>query len=156
MTGDKEKLSSLFSYKKGDWVVVTANNSRLMITHIRKTVIVPRFSPNEVKLEDVYHVPGMKLNLLSMSQLTSSSNYVVFGPEDIKMYQNLKPLDTPIMEGRRMESIYVMSAKSANIDKTQKNETADLWHARLGHVSYHKLTIIMKKAMRLCPRIYPS
>ncbi|KAH7864697.1 hypothetical protein Vadar_032733 [Vaccinium darrowii] len=146
MTGDKKKLSNLFAYK-GDRVVVTANNSRLPITHIGKTVINPRFSPSEVKLQDVYHVPGMKKNLLSVSQLTSSGNYVVFGPKDVKVYQSLKPVGTPIMEGRRLESIYVMSAESAYVDKTRKNETADLWHARLGHVSYHKLKIMMKKAM---------
>ncbi|KAH7838815.1 hypothetical protein Vadar_031486 [Vaccinium darrowii] len=40
-----------------------------------------------------------------------------------------------------------MSAESTYVDKTRKNETADLWHARLGHVSYHKLKIMMKKAM---------
>jgi transposase InsO family protein len=146
MTGDKEKLSSLSAYK-GDRVVVTANNSKLPITHVGKTVVLPRFSPNKLKLEDVYHVPGMKKNLLSVSQLTSSGNYVVFGPEDVKVYQNLKVSGTPIMEGRRRKSIYVMSAESAYVDKTRKNETADLWHARLGHVSYHKLKIMMKKAM---------
>ncbi|KAH7843449.1 hypothetical protein Vadar_016775 [Vaccinium darrowii] len=146
MIGDKKKLSNLSAYK-GDRVVVTANNSKLPITHIGKTVINPRFSPSEVKLQDVYHVPGMKKNLLSVSQLTSSGNYVVFGPKDIKVYQSLKLVGTPIMEGRRLESIYVMSAESAYVDKTRKNETADLWHARLGHVSYHKLKIMMKKAM---------
>ncbi|KAH7861033.1 hypothetical protein Vadar_020802 [Vaccinium darrowii] len=146
MTGDKKKLSNLSAYK-GDRVVVTANNSRLPITHIGKTVINPRFSPSEVKLQDVYHVPGMKKNLLSVSQLTSSGNYVVFGPKDVKVYQSLKPVGTPIMEGRRLESIYVMSAESAYVDKTRKNETANLWHAHLGHVSYHKLKIMMKKAM---------
>ncbi|KAH7855830.1 hypothetical protein Vadar_029469 [Vaccinium darrowii] len=146
MTGDKKKLSNLSAYK-GDRVVVTANNSKLPITHIGKTVINPRFRPSEVKLQDVYHVPGMKKNPLLVSQLTSSGNYVVFGPKDVKVYQSLKPMGTPIMEGRRLESIYVMSAESAYVDKTRKNETADLWHARLGHVSYHKLKITMKKAM---------
>ncbi|KAL3525256.1 hypothetical protein ACH5RR_013628 [Cinchona calisaya] len=29
----------------------------------------------------------------------------------------------------------------------RKNETVDLWHARLGHVSYHKLKIMMMKSM---------
>ncbi|KAH7863862.1 hypothetical protein Vadar_022839 [Vaccinium darrowii] len=87
MTGDKKKLSNLSIYK-GDRVVVTANNSRLPITHI-----------------------------------------------DLKMYQSLKPMGTPIMEGRRLESIYVMSAESAYADKTRKNETADLWHTRLGHIT---------------------
>ncbi|CAL8992183.1 unnamed protein product [Prunus brigantina] len=40
-----------------------------------------------------------------------------------------------------------MSAESAYVDKTRKNETADLWHMRLGHVSYHKLSVMMKKSM---------
>ncbi|KAH7846118.1 hypothetical protein Vadar_010191 [Vaccinium darrowii] len=138
MTGDKKKLSNLSAYK-GDQVVITANNSKLPITHIGKTVINPWFSPSEVKLQDVYHVLGMKKNLLSVSQLTSSGNYVVFGSKDVKVYQSLKPIGTPIMEGRRLESIYV--------DKTTKNETADLWLERLRHVSYHKLKIMMKKAI---------
>ncbi|KAH7850454.1 hypothetical protein Vadar_033225 [Vaccinium darrowii] len=146
MTGDKKKLSNLSAYK-GYRVVVTSNNSKLPITHIGKTVINPRFSPSEVKLQDVCHVPGMKKNLLSVSQLTSSGNYVVFGPKEVKVYQSLKLVGTPIMEGRRLESIYVMLAESAYVDKTRKNETADLWHARLGHVSYHKLKIMMKKTM---------
>jgi hypothetical protein len=51
------------------------------------------------------------------------------------------------MEGQRMESVYVMSAESAYVDKTRKNETVDLWHARLGHVSYHKLKVMMNKSL---------
>ena len=46
-----------------------------------------------------------------------------------------------------MESVYVMSAESAYMDKTRKNETVDLWHARLGHVSYHKLKVMMNKSL---------
>ena len=40
MTGDKEKLQNMTEYKDGR-VVVIANNSRLLITHISKIVIVP-------------------------------------------------------------------------------------------------------------------
>ncbi|XP_057463842.1 uncharacterized protein LOC130753687 [Actinidia eriantha] len=125
MIGDKEKLSSLSAYK-GNRVVIIANNSRLLITHIGKTIINPRFSPNEIKLEDVYHVLGMKKNLLSVSQLTTSSNYVVFGPEDVKVYRSLKPIGTTIMKGQCLKSIYVITAKTAYVGKTRKNETADL------------------------------
>lgn len=46
-----------------------------------------------------------------------------------------------------MESVYVMSAQTAYVDKTRRNETADLWHARLGHLSYLKLKAMMKKSM---------
>ncbi|WOH04396.1 hypothetical protein DCAR_0623805 [Daucus carota subsp. sativus] len=40
-----------------------------------------------------------------------------------------------------------MSAEAAYIDKTRQSETSDLWHARLGHVSYHKLKVMLKKMM---------
>ncbi|CAL9028014.1 unnamed protein product, partial [Prunus brigantina] len=120
MTGDKEKLQNLTEYRGN-------------------RVVVP--------LQDVYHVPGMKKNLLSVAQLTSSGHYVLFGPRDVKVYQDLKISGMLTMEGRRLESVYVMSAESAYVDKTRKNETADLWHMRLGHVSYHKLSVMMKKSM---------
>ena len=40
-----------------------------------------------------------------------------------------------------------MSAESAYVDKAQKKETVDLWHVRLGHVSYNKLKVMMGKSM---------
>ena len=98
-------------------------------------------------LQDVYHILGIKKNLLSMAQLTTSGPYVLFGPRDVKMYLDLKISGSPIMEGRRLGSVYVMSAESTCDDKKRKNETVDLWHARLGHVSPHKLKVMMKKTM---------
>lgn len=51
------------------------------------------------------------------------------------------------MEGQCLEYVYVISAEFAYVDKTPKNEIADLWHARLRHVSYHKFKVMMKKPM---------
>ncbi|KAE8686769.1 Detected protein of unknown function [Hibiscus syriacus] len=109
MTGDKQKLQNLSEYNGGR-VVVTVDNSRLSITHIGKTIVMPRYNINQVQLQDVYHVPGMKKNLLSVAQLTSSGHYVLFGPQDVKVYRDVKISETPTMEGRPLESIYVMSA----------------------------------------------
>jgi hypothetical protein len=146
MTGDQNKLQDVKEYK-GSRMVLTANNARLPIAQIGKTTIMPGNKSDMVSLHNVYHVPGMKKNLLSVSQLTSSGNYVLFGPQDVKVYRDLKISETPTMEGRRVESVYVLSAESAYVDKTRKNETADLWHARLGHAGYHKLKVIMEKSM---------
>ncbi|KAE8667286.1 hypothetical protein F3Y22_tig00112428pilonHSYRG00083 [Hibiscus syriacus] len=139
---------------KNDWIVdsgcsnhMTADNSRLPITHIDKTIVTPRYNTNQVQLQDVYHVPGMKKNLLFVAQLTSSGHHVLFGPQDVKVYRDVKISETPTMEVRRLESIYVMSAESAYVDRTRKNETSDLWHMRLGHVSYSKLSVMVKKSM---------
>jgi hypothetical protein len=49
MTGDEKKLQSLTEYKRGR-LVVTANDSRLSIAHIGKTVIEPRYNTNHVPL----------------------------------------------------------------------------------------------------------
>ena len=146
MTGDKEKLQDLSEYK-GRHVVVTANNSKLPIAHIGNTVVSPQYNTNDVSLQNVYHVPGMKKNLLSVSQLTSSGHFVLFGPQDVKVYRDLEIMEKPMIKGRRLESVYVMSAETAYVDKTRKNETADLWHMRLSHVSYSKLTVMMEKSM---------
>lgn len=144
MTGDKKKLQNLTTYN-GSRVVVMANNSRLSIAHIGKTIASPQRSSIQILLDHVYHVPGMKKNLLSVSQLTSPGNYVLFGPQDVMVYRDLKNLENPIMKGRKSESVYVMFAEAAYVEKTRKNKTADLWHMRLGHVSFSKLSVLMKK-----------
>ena len=84
---------------KGERVVVTANNSRLPIAHIGKTMVVPRYNARRLQLNNVFHILGMKKNLISVPQLTSSGNYVLFEPEDVKVYQNVKITGTPFMEG---------------------------------------------------------
>ena len=78
LTGDIKKLERLQEYK-GNQVIVTANNSKLPISYVGRTVISPHIGPKEFQLQGVYHVPGMKKNLLSVSQLTAQGNYVVFG-----------------------------------------------------------------------------
>ncbi|XP_049399895.1 uncharacterized protein LOC125863980 [Solanum stenotomum] len=112
MTGDKQKLQNPSVYK-GSRVVVTANDSRLPITHIGKTTVSLQHGTNQMSLQNVYHVPGMMKNLLSVSQLTTCGNYVLFGPDDVRIYQDLKNLENPIMKWRRLESVYVMFAESA-------------------------------------------
>ncbi|KAG8497318.1 hypothetical protein CXB51_008528 [Gossypium anomalum] len=68
-------------------------------------------------------------------------------PQGVKVFENVKVSGTPTMEGKRMEYVYVISVEMTCVDKTKKNKTTDLWHAKLGHVSYHKLKVMMKKLM---------
>ncbi|KAL3501348.1 hypothetical protein ACH5RR_035800 [Cinchona calisaya] len=107
MTGDKRKLTNLTEYKRGR-MVVTTDNSKLPITHTSNATILLRYNSHQVELQHVFHVPGMKKNLLSVSKLTASGNFVLFRPDEVKVYQNKKIT---------------------------------------GHVSYHKLKIMMMKSM---------
>ncbi|KAL3503325.1 hypothetical protein ACH5RR_037774 [Cinchona calisaya] len=102
MTGNKRKLTNLTEYKGGR-VVITADNSKLLITNIGNATTLHIYNSHQVELQHVYHVPGMKKKLLS-----ASGNFVLFGPDEVKVYQNEKIT---------------------------------------GHVSYHKLKIMMMKTM---------
>ncbi|GJY60112.1 PLAC8 family protein [Tanacetum coccineum] len=118
MTGDKEKLKDVSKYT-GSRVVVTANNSKLPIAHVGNTIVSPLCNDTNVSLKDVFHVPGMKKNLMSVPQLTSSGQYVLFGPQDVKVYRNLEVHGDPVMMGQRMESVYVMSAETAYVNESR-------------------------------------
>ncbi|XP_071703913.1 uncharacterized protein [Rutidosis leptorrhynchoides] len=146
MTGDIEKLKNMVKYN-GSKVVVTANNSKLSIAHVGDTTVLSSQGESEVSLQNVYHVPGMKKNLYSVPQVTSSGKFVLFGPEDVKVYERVQVIGEPVMMGKRKESVYVMSVEEAYVDKTRKSETVDLWHSRLSHFGYDKLEIMMKKSL---------
>ncbi|CAL1372264.1 unnamed protein product [Linum trigynum] len=84
---------------------------------------------------------------MSISQLTASGSYVVFGPIDVKVYQSLQPTSDSIMRRQKLESVYVMLAEvAAYVHKTRRNETSSLWHARL-EVGYKKFRGMMKNSM---------
>ena len=40
-----------------------------------------------------------------------------------------------------------MLTQEEYVNKTRKNETVDLWHTRLEHVSYNQIKAMMKKSI---------
>ena len=146
MTGNKDKLQNLTKYK-GSREVVTADDTKLLIAHIGKDVVSPNSSADMMLLQNVYHVPNMKKNLLSIEHLTSKDHFILFGPQDVRIYHDLEIKKDVVIKGQRLNSGYVMSAQTTYIDKIRKNETADLWNMRLSHVSYSNLSVVMEKSM---------
>ncbi|CAL1391007.1 unnamed protein product [Linum trigynum] len=63
-----------------------------------------------------------------------------------KVYRNLQPTLDKITQGRKLESVYVMSAEVAYANTTRSMMTS-LWHARFGHIGYQKFRVMMKKSM---------
>ncbi|KAL3537350.1 hypothetical protein ACH5RR_000716 [Cinchona calisaya] len=93
------------------------------------------------------HMTGDKRKLPNLKEYKGGRVVVTTDnsrPDEIKVYQNKKITGTPIMQEKWMETVYVMSTQEAYVDKARKNETPDL---RIGHVSYHKLKIMMMKSM---------
>ncbi|KAE8676474.1 hypothetical protein F3Y22_tig00111588pilonHSYRG00004 [Hibiscus syriacus] len=49
-------------------------------------------------------------------------------------------------DGWDVEALFTTEEED-QLSRTRKNETSDLWHMRLGHISYSKLSVMMKKSM---------
>lgn len=43
---------------------------------------------------------------------------MVFGPQEATVYYNLRVSSTPVMEGYKLESIYMMSVEPAYVEKS--------------------------------------
>ena len=132
-----------FCRHDGNRAIVTADNS---INPIEKegsvNVQIDSSSDGKIVLKHVYHVLGLKKNLVSVSQITDSGKYVLFGPSDVKVLDNVKHVDTNVLLIGKNKSLFVMSASEAYVEKTSQDDSAVIWHARLGHVGYQMLKII--------------
>ncbi|KAH7856163.1 hypothetical protein Vadar_033466 [Vaccinium darrowii] len=128
LTSDDSLFSSLQEYKGQD-AIVTADNSIHPVKN-EGTVKVNASNVGCVTLNSVYHVPGMTKNLVSVSQISNSGKYVLFGTDDIKVLSNIRNMEADILlEGKRVKSLYVLSASDAYVEKTSKQDNASLWHA---------------------------
>lgn len=71
-------------------------------------------------LDNVYHVPGLKKNLMSVSQITETGKYVLFGPNDVKVLDNVRNISVVTVLVGEKESLYVLSAGEAYVKKRAK------------------------------------
>ncbi|KAG6384138.1 hypothetical protein SASPL_156061 [Salvia splendens] len=126
-TGNDSLLSCVRPHNQKK-VIVTANNSLHPVVNEGKFCV-----EKDISLDDVYHVPGLKKNLASVSQIADSG---------------------------RKDTLYVLSANEAYIEKTSQYASATLWLARLGHVGFQLLQKISeKKLLEVVPqfkKIYPD
>ncbi|KAJ1388134.1 gag-polypeptide of LTR copia-type [Sesbania bispinosa] len=132
--GNSQVFSEVHPHN-GDRVIVTADNTT---HHVEKEgTFKINASSGEVKLSDVYHVPGLKKNLISVSQITNSGKYVLFGPNNVKILNCVRNIDVDtILEGKRKDSLFVLSAGEAYVRRTSQVDSPTVWHANLGHVGY--------------------
>ncbi|KAK3010974.1 hypothetical protein RJ639_010854 [Escallonia herrerae] len=148
VTGNDSLFSELHQHS-GDKVIITADNSVHPVEKEGNVCIASeRLKEDDIVLSNVYHVPGLRKNLVSVSQITNSGKYVLFGPEDVKILDNVKNIGADVLVvGEKRDSLFVMSAVEAYVEKTSRNDGASIWHARLGHVGYQMLQQISSKKL---------
>jgi transposase InsO family protein len=98
-------------------------------------------------VSNVYYIPGLKTNLLSIGQLQQNDVTVIFKNDDCKVFHEEKGLlFTSHMSANRMYMIRAAVITPRYLQVT-KEECTHLWHNRYGHLSIKGLNTLVKKQM---------
>lgn len=113
-----------------------------VITHVNGVSIPGVF-------KSVYHVPEVRKNLLSVSQLEEKGFKVVFYNGKVEAFLNNKLIFCGSKNGTLFSvSMSIDRSATAYYGKTIKYDNSsgeiDLWHRRLGHLSFKNLDILVK------------
>jgi transposase InsO family protein len=149
MTGNRELLSSIDSSISSD---ITLGNDYLVKVQGRGTV--PILTKQNVKkdISNVYHVPDLKHNLLSVGQLIEKGYKVLFEGVSCKIYDrkpSRKLISEIYMTPNRM---FPLTLRTANLSQpyaqnaSTMNETM-VWHTRFGHLPFQSLSLLQKNSM---------
>jgi len=98
-------------------------------------------------ITNVYYLPGLRNNLLSIGQLPQKNLTIVFKKDTCKVYHEERGLIMSTqMSTNRM---FIISALVIVLEclKIEKCEDAKIWHQRYGHLSWKGLKIMIKKEM---------
>jgi hypothetical protein len=149
MTGNKDLLSCIDSSISSD---ITLGNDSLVKVQGKGTV--PILTKQNVKkdINNVYHVPDLKHNLLSVGQLIEHGYKVLFEGASCKIYDKTpsrKLISEIHMTQNRM---FPLTLRTANLiqpyaqSASTLNETM-VWHTRFGHLPFQSLSLLQKHSM---------
>eukprot|EP00253_Pinus_taeda_P023803 PITA_23803 len=159
MLKDKGNISLFFKLDRSVKSQVTlGTDSKVSIMGKGEVKIFTKKSEKKT-IADVYYVPGMKCNLLSIKQLVQKG-YNVFFKNDVCTIMDRKPNKLCIVEVKMTRNR--MFPLRINVDlkngveivaMTQEafqNEPKDenwLWHLRFGHLNFGGLNMLNRKGM---------
>lgn len=99
-----------------------------------------------VRLHDVLYVPELKTNLLSVKQATARGAQVLFHKHDASIVvQGKTVLRAEAINSELYCLVLNTGVAYANVAKVE--ETAELWHARFGHLGYDNLAQLASAGM---------
>ena len=140
MSPDSTAFTSLSSASPVS--VMTADGTPMPLAGVGSVIV------NNISLSDVYHIPSLSLNLVSVSQLCDSGYLVSFSSTSCQVQdsQTQKLIGT----GRRQGGLYVLDQLSvpavaatgvdlSSFRLSPSSSSFYLWHSRLGHVSSSRL-----------------
>jgi hypothetical protein len=112
------------------------------------TLVFQCKSGDQWLLHDVYFIPRLKSNLISLGQLTEAGHRVIMDEDWLEVHDKINQR-LVMRVSRAANRLYQADLKSSEPAclVAKVSDEAWLWHARLGHASFHSLKLLSGKSM---------
>jgi hypothetical protein len=145
MTGDRQKFRDIDSTVSGK---VTFGDGSTIEIQGRGSILLQGISGDQWLLYDVYFIPKLRSNLVSLGQLTEIGHRVVMD-EDLIEVSEKNPERVTMRVQRTANRLYKIELKPVHPVCMLANvgDVSWLWHGRLGHVIFQSLKMLVEKEM---------
>ncbi|WVY95447.1 hypothetical protein V8G54_034535 [Vigna mungo] len=144
MTGKRDFFSFLDESVKGE--VNFGNKSKIRVMG-KGNISIQSKNGTNVTIADVYYVPGLFWNLLSMGQLLEKRYKVRIDNEVCEiMNKDNKNIARVKMTKNRMFPLSLQTRSLMNFQAMVKDDNW-LWHLRFGHLNFRGLKLLVQKQM---------
>jgi len=151
MTGDRQWFLHL--YESFRQVVKLGNDTKMVV--IGKGSIKLRINGTSQMIADVFYLPELKNNLLSIGQLQERNLAILMQHGECKIYHHERGLVMSTqMSANRM--FILLAERETQVQtqisiptcfKTTSEAPTDLWHHRYGHLHFEGLSTLSRKKM---------
>jgi hypothetical protein len=97
-----------------------------------------------MKMKDVLYVPGLKKNLLSISDLNEKGLRISFIDGKVLMWPRGKSIDDVVVIGVQEGGLYKLKGHSNSALVHSIITLSELWHIIFAHIHYKALSIVSK------------
>ena len=145
MTGDREKFRELDENVTGK--VKFGDGSTVQIMG-KGSILFDCRNGDQWLLQEVYYIPRLRSNIVSLGQLTETGHKVIMDEDSLQVLNksHARLLVKVRCTANRPYQIELHLAEAvcllANLE-----DPAWLWHARLGHVNFHAMKLLVDKEM---------
>ncbi|XP_024964069.1 uncharacterized protein LOC112504361 [Cynara cardunculus var. scolymus] len=140
MTGNKDLFLNLEESKKKD---VRTGDDKKLIVYGNGDISI-KIRNKDKRISDVFYVPGLKHNLLSVGQLILKGYRLVFKDGCCEVTDSTNsPIGRIIMTSNKMFPIRFDNESFLALAINVK-DTSLLWHKRFGHVNLNTLSLMHK------------
>ncbi|CAI7773217.1 unnamed protein product [Closterium sp. NIES-53] len=124
--------------------VVFGNNKSLPVVGVGSTRLIVDGGP--VDITNALHVPGLKVNLLSVTQLAKKDVKLTINGTNMNLFWKGKQFAQGILNGELYQLKMHPGATSSNVAQGSK-ATLKAWHNRLAHANYDLVKELANKGL---------